>query len=72
MVNTFAEALISADADALCGAGYGVRSQERVNLPALGRGPSSPAAPEDLENIGRCVRPCPRASRRVTFKTCLR
>jgi putative transposase len=31
MVTTFAEALMSAEADAVCGAGYGVRSQERVN-----------------------------------------
>jgi putative transposase len=31
MVKTFAEALMSADADAACGAGYGQRSEERVN-----------------------------------------
>jgi transposase-like protein len=31
MVKTMAEALMSAEADALCGAGYGQRSQERVN-----------------------------------------
>jgi len=31
MVTTFAEALMSAEADAVCGAGYGVRSPERVN-----------------------------------------
>jgi transposase-like protein len=31
MVQTFAEALMSAEADALCGAGYGERSDERVN-----------------------------------------
>jgi putative transposase len=31
MVKTFAEALMSAEADALCGAGYGERSDERVN-----------------------------------------
>jgi putative transposase len=31
MVTTFAEALMSAEADAVCGAGYGVRSGERVN-----------------------------------------
>src|SRR5437763_9688942 len=31
MVKEFAEALMSADADALCGAGYGERSPERVN-----------------------------------------
>ena len=31
MVATFAEALMSAEADAVCGAGYGERSQERVN-----------------------------------------
>jgi transposase-like protein len=31
MVTTFAEALMSAEADAVCGAGYGERSQERVN-----------------------------------------
>ena len=31
MLTTFAEALTSAEADAVCGAGYGVRSQERVN-----------------------------------------
>jgi putative transposase len=31
MVRDFAEALMGADADALCGAGYGERSPERVN-----------------------------------------
>ena len=31
MVKTFAEALMSAEADAICGAGYGERSDERVN-----------------------------------------
>ena len=31
MVQTFAEALMSADADAVCGAGYGERSAERRN-----------------------------------------
>src|SRR4029453_15228540 len=31
MVKDFAEALMSAEADALCGAGYGERSPERVN-----------------------------------------
>src|SRR5438045_4234829 len=31
MVKDFAEALMSADADAVCGAGYGGRSPERVN-----------------------------------------
>src|SRR6266536_2014715 len=31
MVKEFAEALMSADADAVCGAGYGERSDERVN-----------------------------------------
>src|SRR5216117_132072 len=31
MVQEFAEALMGAEADALCGAGYGERSPERVN-----------------------------------------
>lgn len=31
MVRSFAETLMSADADALCGAAYGERSEERVN-----------------------------------------
>jgi putative transposase len=31
MVRTFAQALMSADADAVCGAGYGERSDDRVN-----------------------------------------
>src|SRR5215213_10036679 len=31
MIQTFAEALMSADADAVCGAGYGRRSAERTN-----------------------------------------
>jgi putative transposase len=31
MVKTFADALMSADADVVCGAGYGQRSDERVN-----------------------------------------
>ena len=32
MVQDFAEALMGAEADALCGAGYGERSPERVNI----------------------------------------
>src|SRR5919112_2431726 len=31
MVKTFADALMSAEADAVCGAGYGERSETRVN-----------------------------------------
>src|SRR3954454_1855763 len=31
MVQTFAEALMSADADVVCGAGYGQRSPDRSN-----------------------------------------
>ena len=31
MLQTFAEALMSADADAVCGASYGRRSAERIN-----------------------------------------
>jgi transposase-like protein len=31
MIQTFADALMSADADAVCGAGYGQRSTERTN-----------------------------------------
>jgi len=31
MIKTFADALMSAEVDAVCGAGYGERSQERVN-----------------------------------------
>lgn len=31
MVRTFAEALMSAEADAVCGAGYGQRGPDRVN-----------------------------------------
>ncbi len=31
MVKTFVEVLMSAEADAVCGAGYGVRTDERVN-----------------------------------------
>jgi len=31
MVTTFAEALMGAEADAVCGAGYGVRSEDRTN-----------------------------------------
>ena len=31
MVKSFAEALMSAEADAVCGAGYGERSEQRVN-----------------------------------------
>ena len=31
MVQTFAEALMGAEAEAVCGAGYGERSQERTN-----------------------------------------
>ena len=31
MVKTFAEALMSAEADAMCGAAYGQRSEERTN-----------------------------------------
>jgi putative transposase len=32
MVQDFAEALMGAEVDALCGAGYGERSPERVNV----------------------------------------
>src|SRR5881409_3393427 len=32
MVQDFAQALMGAEADALCGAGYGERSPERVNI----------------------------------------
>ena len=32
MVESFAEALMGAEADALCGAGYRERSPERVNI----------------------------------------
>ena len=32
MVREFAEALMGAEADALCGADYGERSPERVNI----------------------------------------
>lgn len=42
MVETFADAVMSADADQLCGAEYGVRSPERTNsrrrLPVAGLG----------------------------------
>ena len=31
MLQTFAEALMSADADAVCGAGYGQRNPDRTN-----------------------------------------
>ena len=31
MVSTFAQALMNADAEAVCGAGYGVRSEQRTN-----------------------------------------
>ena len=31
MLKTFVEALIGAEADAICGAPYGARSEERVN-----------------------------------------
>ena len=31
MVRTFAQALMGAEADALCGAGFGERSEDRVN-----------------------------------------
>lgn len=32
MLQTFAEALMSADADAVCGADYGQRSSDRTNI----------------------------------------
>jgi putative transposase len=32
LLKTFVEALMGAEADAICGAGYGVRSEERVNV----------------------------------------
>ncbi|MEU1238659.1 transposase, partial [Micromonospora aurantiaca] len=31
MIKTFVQAVMSAEADAICGAGYGQRSDERVN-----------------------------------------
>ena len=44
MVRAFAETLMSAEADALCGAGYGERSPERVNQTqrAIGVATSTP------------------------------
>jgi putative transposase len=32
LLKTFVEALMHGEADAICGAGYGVRSNERVNV----------------------------------------
>ena len=57
MIQTFAEALMSADADAVCGAGYGQRSIERTNtrngLPAPGLGhPGRIDRPGSSEAVG--------------------
>ena len=41
MVKTFADALMSADADAACGAGYGQRSDDRVNSASSSRPPTA-------------------------------
>ena len=38
MVTTFAEGLMGAEADAVCGAGYGERSQERTKHPVTATG----------------------------------
>ena len=44
MVREFAEALMGAEADALCGADYGERSPERVNISnGTGSGPGTRA-----------------------------
>ena len=52
MVKTFAEQLMGADADALCGADYGERSPERLNRrTAIGY------APHRHDCIGRAEAP---------------
>jgi Transposase, Mutator family len=62
MVKQFAEALMAAEADAVCGAGYRERSSERVNsrngyrLPATGlghpRGQHRAGDPETADGFG--------------------
>jgi hypothetical protein len=44
MVTTFAGALMSAEADAVCGAGYGERSDQRVTGQRDGQGPGRAAS----------------------------
>ena len=70
MVATFAEALMGADADAVCGAPFGVRSEDRVNTRNGYRrrewdtraGSVELAIPKLRQ--GSCTQPLPRSRRR--------
>ena len=57
---TFAEALMSADADAVCGAGYGQRSSERTNTRNgyRHRDWDTRAGRQRPSAIGSCMRSC--------------
>jgi hypothetical protein len=52
MVQDFAEALMAGEADAMCGAGYGERSPERVNIGNVG--PFEPPQVELNETAPAC------------------
>ncbi len=60
MIQTFAEALMSADADAVCGAGYGQRSSERTNTRNgyRHRDWDTRAGRQRPSAIGSCMRSC--------------
>ena len=45
MLTSFVQALMSAEADAVCGADYGTRTAARVNRPAAPRSHVQPAPP---------------------------
>ena len=81
MVVSFAEPLMSAEADAMCGAGYGERSAERVNcrngLPSPGSGPwagtvdlAVPKLREGSSYPGWLLEPRRRAERALTQVVC--
>ena len=67
MVKTFADALMSAEADALCGAGYGERSTERTTrVTATGRGSGTPG-PAPSSSLSRSCARAPTSRTQSTF-----
>ena len=56
MIGTFANAMMSAQADQVCGAGYGERSDARTNsATATGRGSSTPAPAPSTSRSPSCA-----------------
>jgi hypothetical protein len=56
MLTTFINTLVSAEADAVCGAGYGQSSPDRVNVRNVtGRGSSTPALARSRSRSRSCA-----------------